>query len=34
MPAAGNLDLKPEDLVQITIQKVDARRNLIALALG
>ena len=34
MPAAGNLDLKPEDLIQITIQKVDARRNLIALALG
>jgi exoribonuclease-2 len=34
LPAAGSLDLKPEDLVQITIQKVDARRNLIALALG
>jgi len=27
-------DLKPEDLVQVTLQKVDARKDLIALALG
>jgi len=30
----GFSDLKPEDLVQVTLQKVDARKDLIALALG
>lgn len=31
---AGLIDLKPEDLVQVTLQKVDARKDLIALTLG
>ena len=30
----GGSDLKPEDLVQVTLQRVDARRDLIALAIG
>lgn len=30
----GFLDLKPEDLVQVTLQKVDARKDLVALTLG
>jgi len=34
LPATGNLDLKPEDLVQVTLQKVDARRNTILLNIG
>jgi len=34
LPAAGNLDLKPEDLVQVILQKVDARRNLIVVTPG
>jgi exoribonuclease-2 len=34
LPAAGALDLKAEDLVQVTLQKVDARKDLVALALG
>ncbi len=34
LPAAGALDLKAEDLVQVTLQKVDARKDLVALTLG
>jgi exoribonuclease II len=30
----GFLDLKPEDLLQVTIQKVNARKDFIALAIG
>jgi exoribonuclease-2 len=30
----GFSDLKPEDLVQVTLQKVDARKDLITLTLG
>ncbi|MCU0559876.1 MAG: RNB domain-containing ribonuclease [Desulfobacterales bacterium] len=34
LPIAGFLDLKPEDLVQVTLQKVDARKDLVALTIG
>jgi exoribonuclease-2 len=30
----GFLDLKPEDLIQVTLQKVDARKDVIAITLG
>ncbi len=34
LPVTGFMDLKPEDLVQVTLQKVNARKDLLALALG
>jgi exoribonuclease-2 len=34
LPISGFLDLKPEDLVQVTLQKVKARKDLIVLAIG
>ncbi len=34
LPIAGFMDLKPEDLVQVTIQKANARKDLLSLALG
>jgi exoribonuclease-2 len=34
LPLAGGIDLKPEDLVQVTIQHVNARRNTLSLFLG
>jgi exoribonuclease-2 len=34
LPISGYLDLKPEDLVQVTLQKVDARRDLVVPAIG
>jgi exoribonuclease-2 len=34
LPITGFLDLKPEDLVQVTLQKVDARKDLVALTIG
>jgi exoribonuclease-2 len=34
LPITGFLDLKPEDLVQVTIQKADARKDLVALTIG
>jgi exoribonuclease-2 len=34
LTASGTLDLKPEDLVQVTLQKADARKDLITLTLG
>jgi exoribonuclease-2 len=34
LPVSGTLDLKPEDLVQVTLQKVDARKDLVTLTLG
>ncbi len=30
----GFLDLKPEDLIQVTLQKIDARKDVIAITLG
>jgi exoribonuclease-2 len=34
LPMTGSLDLKPEDLVQVTIQKVNARKDLLSLTIG
>lgn len=34
LPIAGSLDLKPEDLLQVTLLKVSARKDLIALTIG
>jgi exoribonuclease-2 len=34
LPISGFLDLKPEDLVQVTLQKVKARKDLVVLSLG
>ncbi|MFO7707525.1 MAG: ribonuclease catalytic domain-containing protein [Desulfobacterales bacterium] len=34
LPITGFLDLKPEDLVQVTLQKADARKDLVALTIG
>ena len=34
LPASSGLDLQPEDLVQITIQHVDARKDLLSVFLG
>jgi exoribonuclease-2 len=34
LPIGGLLDLKPEDLIQVTLQKVDARKDLIAITIG
>ena len=34
LPISGFLDLKPEDLVQVTLQKVKARKDLIVLTIG
>jgi exoribonuclease II len=34
LPIAGYMDLKPEDLVQVTLQRVNARKDLLTLALG
>jgi exoribonuclease-2 len=34
LPVTGFLDLKPEDLVQVTLQKADARKDLVALTIG
>jgi exoribonuclease-2 len=34
LPASGRLDLKPEDLIQIKIQHVDARRDILSVFMG
>jgi exoribonuclease-2 len=34
LPVPGFLELRPDDLIQVTIQKVDARKDLVALALS
>ena len=34
LPITGFLDLKPEDLVQVTLQKADARKDLVVLTIG
>ena len=34
LPMTGFLDLKPEDLIQVTIQNVSARKDLVSLTIG
>jgi exoribonuclease-2 len=34
LPISGYLDLKPEDLVQVTLQKVNARKDVVLPAIG
>jgi exoribonuclease-2 len=34
LSVTGTLDLKPEDLLQVTLQKVDARRDMMVLTIG
>ncbi len=34
MPMSGGLDLKPEDLIQVTIQNVSARKDLLQVSIG
>jgi exoribonuclease-2 len=34
LPQSSGIDLKPEDLVQITIQHVNARRNILSVFMG
>jgi exoribonuclease-2 len=34
LPIPGGLDLKPEDLIQVTIQNISARKDLINLTIG
>jgi len=34
LPITGGLDLKPEDLIQVTIQNVSARKDLVSLTIG
>jgi exoribonuclease-2 len=34
LPISSGIELKPEDLIQITVQRVDARRDVIQVAIG
>lgn len=34
LPISGGIELKPEDLIQVTIQRVSARRDIIQVAIG
>jgi exoribonuclease-2 len=34
LPITSLLDLKPEDLIQVTVQRVSARKDVIALTIG
>jgi exoribonuclease-2 len=34
LPITSGLELKPEDLIQVTIQRVRARENLLTVYLG
>jgi exoribonuclease-2 len=34
LPVTGFIDLKPEDLIQVTIQNASARKDLVALTIG
>jgi exoribonuclease II len=34
LPVSGGISLKPEDLVQVTIQHVDARKDIFCVYLG
>jgi exoribonuclease-2 len=34
MPIQTGIDLKPEDLIQITIQRVNARKDVLQVSIG
>jgi len=34
LPLSGSVNLKPEDMIQITLQHVNARRDVISVFLG
>jgi exoribonuclease-2 len=34
LPLSSGIDLKPEDLIQITIQHVNARKNVLSVFMG
>jgi len=34
LPLSSDIDLKPEDLIQITIQHANARRNVLSVFMG
>jgi exoribonuclease II len=34
LPISGGVELKPEDLIQVTIQNVSARKDLVVLTIG
>jgi exoribonuclease-2 len=34
LPITGGFELKPEDLIQVTIQNVSARKDLVSLTIG
>jgi len=34
LPSSSGIDLKPEDLIQITIQHVNARKNVLSVFMG
>ena len=34
LPISGGIELKPEDLIQVTIQRVSARQDVIQVAIG
>ena len=34
LPLSGGIELKPEDLIQVTIQRVNARQDVIQVAIG
>jgi exoribonuclease-2 len=34
LPISSGIELKPEDLIQVTIQRVNARQDIIQVAIG
>jgi exoribonuclease-2 len=34
LPISSGIELKPEDLIQITIQRVNARKDVLQVAIG
>jgi exoribonuclease-2 len=34
LPISGGIELKPEDLIQITVQRVNARKDVLQVAIG
>jgi exoribonuclease-2 len=34
LPISSGIELKPEDLIQITVQRVDARKDVLQVAIG
>ena len=34
LPISGGIELKPEDLIQVTVQRVNARKDVIQVAIG